>query len=268
VRLADGNRGSVADIHRSASEGFIAAAETYVSGRPDYPAAIVQWLREALRLGPGKTALDLGAGTGKFLRYLVATGAEITAVEPLSAMSRLLAADNPQVPVLAGTAEALPLDDASVDAIVCAQSFHWFANAGAMAEISRALKPGGALGLVWNVRDESVAWVAELAEILKPYEGDAPRYYSGDWRKVFPAKGFGPLREHRFPHSHAGRPAKVILDHTLSISFIAALPQSEREKVAARVRDLIAATPELAGRQEVVLPYETHAFSCGKIGAP
>jgi SAM-dependent methyltransferase len=256
----------VAAIHPSASGGFTAAAETYVSGRPDYPAAIVQWLRDALGLGPGKTALDLGAGTGKFLRYLVATGAQVRAVEPLSAMSRLLAAHNPQVPVLAGTAEAIPLDDASIDVIVCAQSFHWFANPTAIAEISRVLKPGGSLGLVWNVRDERVAWVAGLAEILKPYEGDAPRYYTASWRKVFPANGFGPLRERRFPHSHAGRPENVIVDHILSISFIAALPPSEREQVAMRVRGLIAATPELAGKREIALPYETHAFSCGKLG--
>jgi hypothetical protein len=73
-----------------------------------------------------------------------------------------------------------------------------------MAEIRRVLTTGGYLGLVWNVRDESVNWVAELTEILTPYEGSAPRYRTGHWRRLFPAEGFSPVQEHRFQHEHVG----------------------------------------------------------------
>jgi SAM-dependent methyltransferase len=143
---------------------------------------------------------------------------------------------------------------------VCAQSFHWFATPAAIAEIRRVLKPGGVLGLIWNMRDESVDWVAQLGKIFVPYEGDAPRMASGKWRKGFPAPGFGPLQETRFAHTHVGPAEQVIVDRVTSISFIAALPLSEREAVAAQVRNLINTIPALASRAEVGVPYVTQAF--------
>lgn len=249
------------DIHRAAREGFAAKAESYVTGRPDYPREITDWLRGELGLGEGATVLDLGSGTGKFVPYLQNTGARVLAVEPVDAMRARLVAAHPGVVTTAGSAETIPLEDGLLDAVVCAQSFHWFANAAALAEIRRVLRPGGALGLIWNVRDESVPWVAALSRLIAPYEGDAPRYHTGAWRRLFPAEGFGALREHRFPHAHVGPAEAVIVERTMSVSFIAALPEDERRMVADRVRRQIADTPELAGKAEVAFPYETCAFS-------
>jgi ubiquinone/menaquinone biosynthesis C-methylase UbiE len=111
----------------------------------------------------------------------------------------------PDIEAKKGSAEKIPLADASVDAIVCAQAFHWFATPEALAEIYRVLKSGGALGLIWNVRDERVAWVAALTEIMKPF-GDTPRYHTQIWRRLFPAAGNQSppraallKRAHRFP---------------------------------------------------------------------
>jgi len=253
-------------IHRAAATGFAKGAATYVKGRPDYPPEVEDWLRGDLALRKGKTVLDLGAGTGKFIPSLRVTDAAIIAVEPVPAMLAQLIECNPGITAKEGSAEHIPLADASIDAVVCAQSFHWFARREALAEIHRVLKPGGVLGLIWNVRDESVGWVAALTEIMRPYEGNTPRHHTQDWRRLFPAEGFGPLRERRFPNAHTGSPEQVIIDRVLSTSFIAALPAMEQDRVAAQIRKLIETSPDLAGKSEVTFPYETAAFSCTKLG--
>jgi SAM-dependent methyltransferase len=252
-------------IHHSAAEGFAAGADTYAKGRPDYPPEIDAWLREDLGLGPGRAALELGAGTGKFTRRLCATGATVVAVEPVAAMLEQLRAACPEADARQGSAERTGAGPSCADAVVCAQAFHWFANDAAMAEIRRVLAPGGALGLVWNVRDERVPWVEELTRIMDPYEGDAPRFRTMAWRRCFPAEGFGPLEERRFPHAHVGSIEDVIVARVLSVSFIAALPPPARDAVRAEVRALVTRTPELAGRSEVAFPYETRVLWCRKL---
>jgi SAM-dependent methyltransferase len=139
-------------VHTAAAVGFAAGAAAYAAGRPEYPAEVEGWLSDDLRLGPGRAALDLGAGTGKFLSRLRSVGATLYAVEPAPAMLQRLIADNPDVAASAGTAERIPFPDASMDAIICAQSFHWFASPAALTEMRRIVKIGGALGLIWNVR--------------------------------------------------------------------------------------------------------------------
>ncbi|TDU32623.1 methyltransferase family protein [Panacagrimonas perspica] len=254
-------------IHDSAEQGYALGAATYQQGRPDYPAAIVDWLRSSLGLIAGRTVCDLGAGTGKFLPFLAATGADIIAVEPVREMREKLQAAHPGAVALEGSAEAIPLGDASVDAVICAQAFHWFANATALGEIHRVLRPGGRLGLVWNVRDESLDWVAALSKIIDRHQGDAPRFVSGAWRRPFGTTTmFSPLREQRFAYRHVGPPHRVIVDRSLSVSFIAALPPSERSRVERQVGALIASTPALAGKDEVAFPYVTMAYSGVRLG--
>ncbi len=254
----------MADIH-AAAHGFESGASAYERGRPDYPHEVTDWLSESLRLGPGKTVLDLGAGTGKFTRYLTATGATVIAVEPVDGMRAKLVATMPEVHALAGTAETIPLPDASVDALVCAQAFHWFASKAALAEMSRVLRPGGRLGLIWNMRDESNPWVAAISEIIHPYEGDAPRAYKGTWKAAFPVPTLSPLEMQRFPYGHTGTPEDVIVNRTLSTSFIAKLPDSERESVATRLRQLIAVHPDLRDKAEVTYPYVTETYTATRL---
>lgn len=247
-------------IHHAAAEGYVSAADSYVRGRPDYPPEIEHWLRNDIGAERGKTIVDLGAGTGKFTPRLLATGASVIAVEPVPQMLRKLAAALPQVNALEGTAESIPLPDASVDAVICAQAFHWFASKAALAEIHRVLKPGGKLGLVWNMRDGSVDWIARLDQIVNRVEGDTPRYYTGAWRQVFPFDGFGPLHEQHFSHGHTGTPEDVIVNRVRSTSFVAALPAAERAAIDAQLHALIAGEPALHGKQTVTVPYATAAF--------
>ena len=249
-------------VHRAAAEGFSSGADAYVRGRPDYPPEALDWLRNVLGVGAGKTVLDLGAGTGKFTKVLLTTGARVIAIDPVMPMLARLRRDVPGAEALVGDAQHIPVASGTVDAVLCAQSFHWFATTAAVAEIRRVLKSGGVLGLIWNQRDESVSWIAEVGKIFEHYTGDAPRMMSGAWRKVFPAPGFGPLHETRFAHAHVGPPERVIVDRFTSVSFIAALPAAERDDVARQIRALIARTPSLAGRGEVTVPYVTMAFHC------
>ena len=252
-------------MHPAAAEGFARSAEAYVRGRPDFPPAVREWLRDDLGLDDRKTVLELGAGTGKFTARLLESGAKVIAVDPVGEMLTQLKRNTTGATALLGSAERIPLADSTVDAVVCAQSFHWFATHAVLAEIRRVLKPGGTLGLIWNTRDQSVHWVAQLTTLIAPYEGDTPRYDRGDWRKAFPAPGFGPLHDKRFPHSHVGAPENVIVARIASISFVAALSPAEREPLLERVRELIATTPALAARDEVSFPYATMAYHCTRL---
>jgi hypothetical protein len=101
---------------------------------------------------------------------------------------------------------------------------------------------------------------------MAPYEAGVPRYHSQEWRRLFPADGFGPLRERHFANAHTGPAEQVILERILSVSFIAALPPAAQNVVAAEIRKVIATTPELAGKSEVAFPYDTAAFSCARLG--
>ncbi|SDO90024.1 Methyltransferase domain-containing protein [Pseudomonas arsenicoxydans] len=247
-------------VHHAAAAGYKTAADTYVRGRPDYPPQVADWLTGTLELDAHKTVIDLGAGTGKFTGRLVATGAQVIAVEPVAQMLEKLSLAFPDVLAVSGTATDLPLPDASVDVVVCAQAFHWFASTEALTEIARVLKPGGKLGLVWNQRDTRVSWMPKLDAIVNALEGDTPRFHTGAWRQAFPHKAFGPLQAQHFNHSHTGTPEDVIFNRVRSISYIAALPQEQRAKVDEQLRALVAGEALLRGKDVVTVPYETVAF--------
>ena len=251
-------------IHEAA-RGFELAPKPYEIGRPTYPAQAIERLVAELRIGPEARVLDLAAGTGKLTRLLIPTGAEIVAVEPVSAMRSTLTTSLPDVEALEGTAEAIPLADASVDAVVVGQAFHWFDGDAALAEIHRVLRPGGRLGLIWNVKDESVDWIEKLGGIMESYRGDAPRVASGAWKDAFDrTKLFTPLERARFAFVHEADFAAVVARVT-SVSFIASLPPAEFARVVDRVRQLVATHPETRGRSVFELPYRTGVYWCTRI---
>jgi SAM-dependent methyltransferase len=249
-------------IHRAAARGFARATEAYERGRPGYPPTAVSFLCAELGIGPGRRILDLAAGTGKLTRLLAPSGAELVAVEPVDEMRAALAAAVPGASALAGTAESLPLADDSVDAVVAGSAFHWFRGDEALAEIHRVLRPKGRLGLLWNVRDESVPWVAELTAIMEPHRGGTPGYRSGAWREAFErTQLFSPLEHAEFHHVHALEPTAVEA-RVASVSFVAALPDDDRARLLARVRELLATDRTTRGRDAVELPYRTDVFWC------
>ena len=248
----------MSSVHSAAQQGFSAEAQRYAQGRPEYPEALSDWLRDALGLRPQTVAVDLGAGTGKFTRLLARTGARVVAVEPVDAMRAQLAEALPQVQALAGSAQSIPLANGFADALVCAQAFHWFATVEALEEMRRVLTAEGRLGLVWNVRDESLDWVAEITRIITPTKA-MRRVSKGDWRRPFERAPFGPLRLSTFAYEHVGPPEQVIVSRFLSVSFIAALPETERTPWRRNAR-AGRQPPGAQGKEQVALPYRTEAY--------
>ena len=248
------------ELHEAAAQGFPGAAASYEAGRPTYPPQAVARLARELHLGTGRAVLDLAAGTGTLTALLVGTGADVVAVEPVAEMRAVLEASLPGVRTLPGTAERIPLAAASVDAVTVGQAFHWFRPGEALPEIHRVLRPGGSLGLVWNERDTSVGWVARLTELMERHRGSVPAYRTGAWREGLERSSlFGPLGHAEAWHVHRLPPEGVVA-RVASVSFVAALPEGEREAVLMEVRNLLATDPQTRGRDEIELPYRTDAF--------
>jgi SAM-dependent methyltransferase len=226
----------VSELH-PATKGF-AAADVYERGRPDYPAAAIAKIVERLGLRPGRTVLDLAAGTGKLTRLLVPSGVNVLAVEPVREMRAELERRVRGIAVLAGTAEHIPLNDGFLDAVTVGQAFHWFDATQALREIHRVLRPGGGLALIWNARDERDPLQAAISEIVDPLEGDTPRRKHGTWKTLLADSGLFEAGERLlFEHVQPVDEQRLV-ERVVSISFIAAAKPRIRADVEERVREL------------------------------
>jgi SAM-dependent methyltransferase len=249
-------------INEIAARGFERAGADYERGRPGYPPAAIDVVTQALAISAGKTVVDLAAGTGKLTRSLLGTGARIVAVEPVSGMRDQLLHAVPAIEILEGTAEAIPLADASADAVVVGQAFHWFDAASAAAEIHRVLRAGGGLGVLWNSWDESIGWVSRMQEVVHSYAGVTPRHDTSSWREELTATGlFTKLEERAVPHVVEGD-LRALLSRTSSVSYISALDEAERRHVLTRVSEIVARDPRTRERTLLQMPYTAHVAWC------
>jgi SAM-dependent methyltransferase len=245
------------DVDALAYEGFGRGARPYDRGRPGYPPPAVAWLCLGLEVGADSRVLDLGAGTGKLgLQIGSLSGAEVLGVEPVPDMRAIAASHG--LPIVDGTAERIPAPDASFDAVVCGEAFHWFDGPRALAEIARVLRPGGGLGLIWNVHmwDRDASWVKTVERLLAPYsDGRAQtRYGSFEWLRAFAADARWTRLEQRSYAHELELDAAGLVDHVHSVAFIAALPEDERERVLAEVARVARQLPP-----PVAIPYRTDA---------
>ncbi|MFT4202239.1 class I SAM-dependent methyltransferase [Gordonia sp. (in: high G+C Gram-positive bacteria)] len=239
---------------RERATSFGAQTGAYESGRPDYPAAAVQWL--LADLPPAPIVVDLGAGTGKLTRAIAAAlpAARLSAVDPDAEMLEALRAADPDVPTAVGTAEDLPLADASTDAVVLGQAWHWVDPAAASAELGRVVKPGGRLGLIWNIRDGGVEWVARLTAIM--HASDAEQLIADGGPTV--AAPFGPLECTTWSWVRPMTRARL---HAMaaSRSYLITCPAQERREIVAAMDELFDELG-LHGEATVDLPYTTFAY--------
>ncbi len=227
------------------SLSFGSAAAAYERGRPSYPPEAIDWLLPA----GARKVLDLGAGTGKLTTRLVERGLDVVAVDPIPEMLEVLRASLPETRALLGTAEEIPLQDNSVDAVLVAQAWHWVDPERAIPEVARVLRPGGRLGLVWNTRDERLGWVRELGQIIGT-DGDRSRF-----DVTLPAP-FNEPQRHQVEWTNYLTP-QALIDLVASRSYCITSPTEVRTRTLDQVRELLATHPALANSTGLALPYVT-----------
>jgi len=236
---------------------FGSAAGAYAAHRPTYPVEAVRWVLGAATR-PVREVADVGAGTGAFTAVLAELGLDVTAFEPDAGMLAQLSADHPDRRAVLAHAEHLPIDDGSVDAVTAAQAWHWFDKPAAAAEFVRVVRPGGVIGLFWNVRDDRVPWMAALSDII---EGeDSMRATRSDALAEIAAVHPG-VERGDFPHSVAMTPAAVV---GLVSTFSYVRLRTDADDVYAAVRTLLATHPDTAGREVVGVPYLCAAYRVGR----
>jgi SAM-dependent methyltransferase len=246
---------------RGSSFGAVAAA--YAEHRPDYPADAVRWcVAPTGRELAGLRVLDLGAGTGKLTAVLAGLGADVTAVEPDEAMLAELRRQVPSVRALPGPAEAIPLADGSVDAVLCGQSMHWFDLSLAVPEIARVLVPGGALGAMWNSDDDRVEWVAGLRDAAEgagsPTLSRRREEAAAFGPEQFGSELFTPTERAEFPNAQA-RTIDSLIDDLRTHSQLLIMAPAERDRLLGQARAYLASWPETSGGQ-FELPMVTSAL--------
>lgn len=233
---------------------FGSQAGNYEAGRPEYPFDAVAWMLEPMPAGARRIA-DVGAGTGKLTRALCAApGAEVVAIDPDPAMLSTLRDAIPGVPTFVGSAERLPLPDASVDAVVLGQAWHWVEPTAAATEIGRVVRSGGVLGLIWNIRDERQEWVRRLTSIM---HGSAAEEMLAAGDPVVAAP-FGTLEQNSWEWV---RPISRAQLHSMASSRSYVIVASDDEKARIR-REMDALFDELGLDDDgtIDLPYVTRAF--------
>jgi SAM-dependent methyltransferase len=226
---------------------FGAAVGAYELGRPGYAAEHVAWLLD----GVHGRVLDLAAGSGKLTSAVTGLGFETVAVDPDEQMLGRIR----DVPTLVGTAEAIPLQDDSVAAVTVGQAWHWFDPDAAGAEIARVLAPGGRLGLIWNIRDIRLPFVAALAEVMGPSPAEAMM----DADAVLRVPGFTPFERRRFETVRMITPDAVEALVTSRSHWLVASPATQAQ-VLADVRQLVTTHPHSAGRRMIEFAMYTSCY--------
>ena len=253
---------SEADDRLLRGSSFGSAANAYAEHRPDYAEAAVRWALEPVWPRRPLRVIDLGAGTGKLTATLIRVGADVTAEEPDPKMLAVLRREVTTVRSLPGSAEEIPVPDDSADAVLAGQAMHWFDLDRALPEIARVLSPGGVLAGLWNVDDDRVDWIADLAAISKRNSSVTLLR----WRETNPESRqermltegsdfFGPAQMGEFEHGHP-RTADSLVEMIATHSHFLVMEETERTRLLAQVRGFLHERPETSAG-EFAMPMVT-----------
>jgi SAM-dependent methyltransferase len=218
--------------------------------RPSYAPEAVAWVAERGSLRHGSVVIDLAAGTGQLSRRFAPLGVDLIAVEPAANMRAVLHQRLPTLRVEDGSAEAIPLTDRSVDAVVVGNAFHHFERQSAFSEIHRVLRPRRVLALfwAWSLEEErlSLPLLREIDQVVEATRASneiATAYRS--WSEVpAAARGFGPFERREFPVTHV-IPSARLADLYATSSDVASLPLETRDALLERIRELGRGLPEI-----------------------
>lgn len=237
------------------SRNFGSIAELYERVRPGYPVDAVDWFLPHAAPASGELRIvDVGTGTGKLTDALLAPGREVTAVDPDPGMLAVLSAKHPEVRTVTGTAEQLPFDDATFDAVTFGQSWHWVDPPRGSTEVARILRPGGTLGLFWNIRDAREPWVAELADILGHQSADELMLEAGGPVVTAPLV-FDAMREFAWTSTID---VTTLVDLAATHGFVITASEADRHRMLDAVRAL---GERVAGDHgSVQLPYRLYVY--------
>ena len=248
------------------ARGFTDVADDYERGRPGYSREVVDALRRALEPPDGARVADIGAGTGKLTRALAAGGFDVVAVEPLAGLRDRLRAELPGIEALDGTAEALPLAAASVDAVVCADAFDWFDGPLAVTELARVVRPGGGLALLWNLEgewDDPPPWQPELRALVEGIRPEHPSFTGDQGRgAVVDSPAFGELALTEVRRVHETDPERL-LAQIASMSYVGGLPPARRDDVLRRAEAIL----DRHGAGEVAVPLRTTIWTTRRLSS-
>jgi SAM-dependent methyltransferase len=236
------------------ARSFETVAAEYERHRPEYPEEALRWVSERLGLGAGSRVLDVGAGTGKLTRGLVALGLDVVAVEPGAPMLEQLRTAVPEAEPLEGSAESIPLPDASVDAAFAGQAYHWFDRERALPELHRAIRPGGGLVLLWNWWDERDPLQRELGSIVG-YAGHQP--YLDEELPGLP--WFSELARTVVDSVEESSPDAVV-SHLATTSMFLTMEANERERRLAEVHVLASRYGD-----RFSVPRQTYVFAFARL---
>ncbi len=240
--------------------GFESGSDIYERARPSYPDEAVDLLVETADLVAGRRVLDLAAGTGKMTRQLHERHLACVAAEPSPSMREVFSRVVPGVPLVGATAERIPLGDATVDAVVVAQAFHWFDPPTALAEVARVLRPRGWLVLIWNERDESVPLVQELVRISK-WDTMAPYPIGKDFGADIDQSGrFEAVQRTKLPFTQ-WLDLPTFVGQVASRSYVQVLPDGDQRALLDEVEAFAAGLP-----QPIAMPYVTDLF-CAQLAS-
>ncbi|KYQ90307.1 putative SAM dependent methyltransferase [Tieghemostelium lacteum] len=269
------------DIHPT-SKGYHNknTTDNYVKGRPGYSKEVFQYIKETFpQLTKDSVIVDLAAGTGKFTELLVSEGGfrNVIAIEPskefrdacTEVLEKQGLGDTLKYQVLEGTSTRMPLPDASVDMLCIAQAFHWFSNEDSLKEISRVLKSGAILFMVWNDMDVNVPWIKQLTDVFheKYYDGFTPQYRSGKWKQVFETlkqRNDNSLVKYNLNHAAFVNPHvashESIYNRVFSTSYISILPQDKKDILRGEIEHVLKTNPEVANKDTFILPYNVDIY--------